>query len=81
MEKALKKAGDHISLVVSVITLISVLGLVFQYFGSRDQTDAVQQERIAFMNVQFADLKSIVAEQGKDIKAIHTMVARLEGRR
>lgn len=81
MQKTLKKAGEHVSLAVSIITLVSVLGLVFQYFGSRDQTDAIQQERIAFMNVQFADLKSIVAEQGKDIKAIHTMVARLEGRK
>lgn len=81
MQKTLKKAGEHVSLAVSIITLVSVLGLVFQYFGNRDQTDAIQQERISFMNVQFADLKAIVAEQGKDIKAIHTMVARLEGRK
>lgn len=50
MEKPLKKAGDHISLAVSVVTLVSMLVMCVHFIAGMDKTNAIQETQITSIN-------------------------------
>lgn len=58
MEKTFKKAGDNISLAVSVVTLVSMLVMCVHFIAGIDKANAIQETQINSINARLDKIEA-----------------------